>query len=1033
MLSRTGCFASAVGLLWLAIEATTALAQPEQTNGSLPPGAVARLGSLRFRCRDSINCVALSPDGKYVAAGGGGQFDDFSIQLWDCATGELIRRFAGHQDRYWDLAFSPDGSILVSGGADGTRYWDVNNGTMLNWNKSAHIVTALAISKNGKISAAGTSGGAIHLWNQSGKEYIGSIASSSHIEYLAFSPDGRWLVSTGWDPKSKDNVRFWDVGTRRKVWELPGHELEHFWRNSVAFSGDGSLFAMGTEHGEVQIWNTRERKQVRVLTDGAIGKRARVLGFAKKDTEIFSLGFDGKIRIWDLVNGKLREAVKEHVGWNVALSPDADTIAYADIKTVKLWDVRGKKQRIRSEGHHLAIRSIDFAPDGKMLASCADDHSVRIWDMERRTEFQQWTTGKDNHAWQVRFSKDGKTVTTANWNYVELRNAFTGALNASHGVKNSRAISEARILPDQKTAVSVDDKRVHVWNIEQKRVIRSFPAPEKSIYRSSIAPDGHYVALTGEKGIALLDTTSGKPHEIEKADRPETLVFSPDGHNLAWPNRTAIVVWDVRRMEVARRFKTTDYPRALSFDRTGRYLAAGANFRIRIWDLQNGNCAGEFTQVGAPIYSLAFSPTQDLLASAGDDGTVMLWDLKKKVTPPPLPSTDVMLRKLLAAYRSYGMPTPPAHAKLVLMELTKDERMLGLLIKPARGKDKNAVYWHLEKWHAFHDESEVKFDSIEPTPAALGGEPRLWDDNLDAAIHCEALGWNALAKALFESRDDINPETAEANLAANAWSHWKNKLQEPGGNWPEIARRLRAIMTDRSKEFGEYEKKFVLSLEKSLAPSTAKPGSLEAMVDGLIEISEEKNPVIQVPPGSDSPYYKLAIKGFDAVPTLIEHLDDERLTKAYRQPFNNFPGYHYRICDFATDILQNLAGNDLGAWRLRGDILGKADAQAWWEEAKKLGEEGYLLRHVLGDEESTRPNWLLLEIITKKYDKNLPQVYRKILADRPKMDGLAVLHAISKSSIPAAEKRRLFILGIEHKNPTHQQDARELLKRLDAK
>jgi len=415
----------------------------------LPPGAVGQLGSLRLRCRDLINCVAFSPDGKYVAAGGGGQSRDFTIDLWDLGTGNLVRRFAGHHDRFWDLAFTPDGSMLISGGADGVRFWDVQKGTLLRWTRTTGIVSALAISRDGKTCAAGTLDGAIHLWRNNGAEIIGSIASDTSVDYLEFSPDGRWLVSTGWDLKSKNTVRFWDVATRKKVWELPGQPLELFWRNSTAFSTDGALFVIGTEQGEVQIWNTMQKTKVRELKEGANGKRARILGFAKKDTLLFSLSVDGAVRIWDLENGKLLEKVAERFSINAALSPDAGMIAYGDDKNVKVWDVKAKEHRLAHPGHHDTIRSIDFSPDGKTLASCADDYTVRLWDVERRKELRQWSTGTNNHAWQVRYSKDGKTLITANWQYAELRDASSGKLKSTLG-GTQISLTDARIGPDQK-------------------------------------------------------------------------------------------------------------------------------------------------------------------------------------------------------------------------------------------------------------------------------------------------------------------------------------------------------------------------------------------------------------------------------------------------------------------------------------------------------------------------------------------------------------------------------------------------------
>jgi WD40 repeat protein len=481
----------------------------DESKDSLPSGAAGRLGSLQLRCRDLINCVAFSPDGKYVAAGGGGQFNDLAIDLWDLETGNLVRRFAGHHDRFWDLAFTPDGSILISGGADGVRFWDVQKGTLLRWTRTTGIVTALAISRDGKTCAAGTNDGAIHLWRNNGAEVIGSIASDNHVDYLEFSPDGRSLVSTGWDIKSNNTVRFWDVASRKRIWELPGQPLEVFWRNTTAFSADGALFAMATEKGEVQIWNTGQKQKVRELKEGANGKRARILGFAKKDTLLFTLSQDGPVRIWDVENGKLLEKVGERFCINAALSPDAGTIAYGDGKNVKLWDIKAKERRLATPGHHGTTWSIDFSPDGKTLVSGSDDNTVRFWDVEHRKELRHWSTGEKNHAWQVRYSKDGRTLLTANWQFAELRDASPGKLKTTVG-GTQWALTDARIGPDQKHVVGVADRQVAVWSIEDNRVLRNFAEPAGGNNGSAVSPDGKFVALSHDDGIDILDTTTGK-------------------------------------------------------------------------------------------------------------------------------------------------------------------------------------------------------------------------------------------------------------------------------------------------------------------------------------------------------------------------------------------------------------------------------------------------------------------------------------------------------------------------------------------
>ncbi len=1002
---------------------------------ALPPGAVGRLGTLRFRCRDHINCVAFSPDGKYVAAGGGAHFKDYAIDLWNSVTGRLAHRFVGHHDRVWDLAFTPDGTTLISGGADGVRYWDVCKGTMIRWTRTTGIVLALAISPDRRICAVGTSEGAIHLWSQNGQLLIGSIKSPAEVEALKFSPDDRWLVSTGWDLKSRETVRFWDVATRKKLWELRGQELETFWRDTVAFSSNGLLFAQGTDQGQIQIWNTRQRQMVRAISGTDKGRRARVLGFAAKDALLFSQGHGGEICIWDVKSGKLKEKFNALFTWQVALSPDARTIAYGNGATVKLWDIVAREHRHELPGHHSTIRSIAFSPDGKVLASSAHDHTVRLWEIQSQKELRQWHTGADNHAWQVSFSADGKTLLTANWQYVELRDTSTGKLTGSLGTGKSWALTEARMLPDQQTLVTVDSKRAQVWSIKERRELRTIMGPYDGIDATAISADGRLVAFSRGNRLWVWETPTGKRTAQLDSDAVSTPTFSSDGRHLAWTGLAGMIfVWDVDRMEMRHRLRTRDDIQALAFDRSGRYLAsAGSGSRIRLWDMKKGIATGEFFSPRGRILCLAFSSTADILASAGDDGTVTLWDLHKKVLPPPPPPpTDELLPKLLTAYRVYDLPTPPADAKLVRFSIAGNEnRSLGLLIEPKKGQKGRARLWHRDNWGIDWSElAEFKFELVKPVPEALGNAS-LWDEPLLAAIHCKALGWHAMAKALFESSTGIMPEFADDDLAASAWYYWTSKLQIPEEDRAEIARRLRALVNASPKRFAEYQKDLLRSLELALVPSTAKAGSLQALIDDLVEVRSTRHSRLGAEP--DAGYTRLALRGFDAVPTLIEHLEDDRLTKTYRAPFNNFGGFHYRVADIVTELLQDLAGDSLGAWRLRGDTLDKATALAWWSEASKLGEEAYLVGHVLGEQDAAWPNEVMLEIITQKYPAQLSKIYREMLRERPKMTGRLVARAIAVSSLPLEQKRALLRLGLAHQDAEHRRDAQHYLDELKRK
>ena len=153
--------------------------------------------------------VVFSPDGLGLAA----RAVSSTVSLWQLSDGRLLRVLEGHTDQVFGLAFSPDGQVLASTGESGAvRLWQVGTGELLRtWNQGKSggkdVPTVIAFSPDGQILACGTLG-SIWLWQVADGTLLKVLEGhKSWVNWLAFSRDGRFLVSGSYD----GTVRLWGV------------------------------------------------------------------------------------------------------------------------------------------------------------------------------------------------------------------------------------------------------------------------------------------------------------------------------------------------------------------------------------------------------------------------------------------------------------------------------------------------------------------------------------------------------------------------------------------------------------------------------------------------------------------------------------------------------------------------------------------------------------------------------------------------------------------------------------------------------
>ena len=576
--------------------------------------------------------VAVTPDGTQIVTGG----SDGTIHVWSMSSGEEVMVLEGHVKGVCGVVVTPDCNRIVSCSDDKTvRVWDVHTReVVVTFERHEGKVTEVAVTPDSS-KVVSCSQADVRVWHLStGKELL--AMESTGIYSMVLTMDGSHIVTC-----SKKQLCVWDLvtGKQERQWPCCVASL-----HALAVTPDG-LHVVSCFKEDAHLWNLSTGAEVMVFHSHT---RLICVAVTPDGCHVVAGSFSGNLHIWSISTGKEVMALQGHTKavYAVRVSPDGcHVVSCSYDKTIRVWNIMTGKEAPGFEAPSSSVGSVGATPDGSIISR--SEKKIHMWNASTGKQTQVFAPDTKNRMAVTVFPDGSHLVDCSSddvgessvhvWN-VATGKEMTLCTASSEFAKECSEQAGIALSPDASHVVTCSWRRdtVRVWNMLTGKEVGSCPAHGRfkglTVGQNIVvSADGVHVVSCCNNNVHLwMFHTGENMMEFEHNDA-EGVAMTPDGSRVVSYCNEAVRVWDAGSGKEVFTLQQSGWMCGVAITPDGGHVVScarhGGSAYVRVWSMTTGEQVAEIQGHCTNFFSIAVSPDgREVICGCSDD-TVRVWSI----------------------------------------------------------------------------------------------------------------------------------------------------------------------------------------------------------------------------------------------------------------------------------------------------------------------------------------------------------------------------------------------------------------------